>query len=51
MEVYWMKDLRQELTLFFLVVAMLVFVLALKHLAILKKTQFPKKQFEDYELN
>ena len=51
MEVYWMKDLRQELTLFFLVVAMLVFVLALKHLAILKKTQFSKKQFEDYELN
>ena len=51
MEVYWMKDLRQEVTLFFLTVAMLVFVLALKHLAILKKTQFPKKQFEDYELN
>jgi UDP-GlcNAc:undecaprenyl-phosphate/decaprenyl-phosphate GlcNAc-1-phosphate transferase len=51
MEVYWMKDLRQEWTLFFLVMAMLVFILALKHLAVLKKTQFPKKQFEDFELN
>jgi UDP-GlcNAc:undecaprenyl-phosphate GlcNAc-1-phosphate transferase len=51
MEVYWLKDLRQEWTLFCLVTAMLVFVLSLKHLAILKRTQFPKKQFEDYELN
>ena len=45
------KDLRQELILFCLFVAMIVFVLALKHLAILKKTQLPKKRYEDYELN
>jgi UDP-N-acetylmuramyl pentapeptide phosphotransferase/UDP-N-acetylglucosamine-1-phosphate transferase len=51
MEVYWLKDLRQELTLFFLILAMIVFVLSLKHLSILKKTQLPKKRFEDYELN
>jgi len=51
MEVYWLKDLRQELTLFFLVLAMIVFVLSLKQLSILKKTQLPKKRFEDYELN
>jgi UDP-GlcNAc:undecaprenyl-phosphate/decaprenyl-phosphate GlcNAc-1-phosphate transferase len=51
MEVYWLKDLRQELTLFFLVLAMVVFVLSLKQLSILKKTQLPKKRFEDYELN
>jgi len=51
MEVYWMKDLRQEWTLFFLALAMIVFVLALMHLSILKKTQLPRKSFEDYELN
>lgn len=51
MEVYWLKDLRQEFTLFFLVLAMLVFVLALKNLSALRKTQIPKKRYEDYELN
>lgn len=51
MEIYWLKDLRQEWTLFFLVLAMLVFILSLKHLAVLKKTRFPRKHFEDYELN
>jgi UDP-N-acetylmuramyl pentapeptide phosphotransferase/UDP-N-acetylglucosamine-1-phosphate transferase len=51
MEVYWLKDLRQEVTLMVLVVAMIVFILSLKHLAALKRTQFPKKQFKDYELN
>ncbi len=51
MEVYWLKDLRQEFTLFFLVLAMIVFVLSLKQLSVLKKTQLPKKRFEDYELN
>lgn len=51
MEVYWLKDLRQEVILFFLFIAMIVFVLAMKHLAILKKTQLPKKRYEDYELN
>ncbi|MES1214294.1 MAG: MraY family glycosyltransferase [Bacteroidota bacterium] len=51
MEVYWLKDLRQEITLFILFVAMIVFVLSLKHLAILKKTRLPRKRYEDYELN
>jgi UDP-GlcNAc:undecaprenyl-phosphate/decaprenyl-phosphate GlcNAc-1-phosphate transferase len=51
MEVYWLKDFRQEVILFFLFIAMIVFVLSLKHLAILKKTQLPKKSYEDYELN
>jgi UDP-N-acetylmuramyl pentapeptide phosphotransferase/UDP-N-acetylglucosamine-1-phosphate transferase len=51
MEVYWLKDIRQEWTLFFLALAMIVFVLALKHLSVLKKTQFPRKRLEDYELN
>ena len=51
MEVYWLKDVRQEWTLFFLVLAMIVFVLALKHLSVLKKTQFLRKRLEDYELN
>ena len=51
MEVYWLKDFRQEIILFFLLLAMIVFVLSLKQLAVLKKTQLPKKSYEDYELN
>ena len=51
MEVYWLKDLRQELVLLILFIAMIVFILSLKHLAFLKKTQIPKKRYEDYELN
>jgi UDP-GlcNAc:undecaprenyl-phosphate GlcNAc-1-phosphate transferase len=51
MEVYWLKDLRQEWTLFFLTLAMIVFILSLKQLAVLKKTQITKRHFEDYELN
>ncbi|MBS1609421.1 MAG: undecaprenyl/decaprenyl-phosphate alpha-N-acetylglucosaminyl 1-phosphate transferase [Bacteroidetes bacterium] len=51
MEVYWLKNFRQEWILFFLVLAMIVFVLALKHLSFLKKTQLPGKHYEDYELN
>jgi UDP-N-acetylmuramyl pentapeptide phosphotransferase/UDP-N-acetylglucosamine-1-phosphate transferase len=51
MEVYWLKDLRQEWILFFLFLAMIVFILSLKQLAVLKKTQITKRHFEDYELN
>lgn len=51
LEVYWLKDLRQEFILLFLFTAMIVFVLTLKHLAMLKKTQLTKKSYEDYELN
>ncbi|MGC4037261.1 MAG: MraY family glycosyltransferase [Chitinophagaceae bacterium] len=51
MEVYWLKDLKPEWTLFFLVLAMTVFIFSLKHLSALRKTRLPKKYFEDYELN
>lgn len=51
MEIYWLKNLRQEWTLFSLILAMAVFIFSLKQLSALKKTRFGGKGYKDYTLN
>ncbi len=50
MQVYWMKNIRMELTLLFVLALMLIATVGLNQLGLLKKRGKVKKMYEEFEL-